>query len=64
MPTIDFNGKTYKSIEDMPAAERQAYENTSTNGNGRSTFSMILIGIVLCFAVVAATIAYFVFTNR
>ena len=39
MQTIIFNGKTYKSIEDMPANERQAFEQMSqmfvdANGNG------------------------------
>lgn len=156
MSTINFNGKTYNSIEEMPANERQAFEKLSSllvdaNGNGipdllegdmvqnvmaihatkssisvngtsyhsiedlppdlqksvnsafqflsktgiandalhlqtpamsqskpyiapqasaieeengRSTFSIVLISIVLCFAVVAATIAIFVFINR
>lgn len=162
MPTIIFNGKTYHRIEDMPADERQAFEQMSqlvvdANGNGipdflegdivknvvtahstqtninvngktyhsfnelppemrqrvdgafkllsnmglldgvqdsqtpppsqeaqvtskpfvapqsssvieeeggRSTFSMILIGIMLCFIVTAATIAIFILMNR
>lgn len=162
MPTIIFNGKTYNDMNDMPANERQAYEQMSAmlvdkNGNGipdllegdmvqkvlaahsnnahisvngrvyhnlkdlppdlrqsvdgafqmlskmgtlsgesaaqpqsntgpepkfvsrpfepqnasaieedggRSTFSMILIGIMLCFIVTAATIAIFVFMTR
>ncbi|GAB4498121.1 MAG: hypothetical protein OHK003_09110 [Anaerolineales bacterium] len=39
MPAIIFNGKTYNSIEDMPANERQAFEQMShmfvdANGNG------------------------------
>lgn len=39
MPTIVFNGKTYDSIEDMPAYERLAYEQVSQilvdkDGNG------------------------------
>ena len=39
MQIIIFNGKTYNSIEDMPANERQAYEQVSQllvdkNGNG------------------------------
>ncbi|MCE7858728.1 MAG: hypothetical protein DYG86_02945 [Chloroflexi bacterium CFX2] len=39
MPTVIFNGKTYHSIDDMPAGERQAYEQVSQilvdkNGNG------------------------------
>lgn len=42
MPTITFNGKTYDNIEEMPATERPAYENTLTNGNVRSAFSTIL----------------------
>lgn len=43
MPTIIFNGKTYNSIEDMPANERQAFEQMSQmfvdkNGNGIPDF--------------------------
>ncbi|MBL8062130.1 MAG: hypothetical protein JNK32_03860 [Anaerolineales bacterium] len=43
MPTIVFNGKTYNSIEDMPANERQAFEQMSKmfvdqNGNGIPDF--------------------------
>ena len=43
MPTIIFNGKTYNSIEDMPADERQAFEQMSQmfvdkNGNGIPDF--------------------------
>lgn len=43
MPTIIFNGKTYNSIEDMPAGERQAFEQMSQmfvdkNGNGIPDF--------------------------
>ncbi|RIK48355.1 MAG: hypothetical protein DCC59_15295, partial [Chloroflexi bacterium] len=39
MPSVIFNGKTYNSIEDMPADERKAYEQVSQilvdkNGNG------------------------------
>ncbi len=39
MQVIIFNGKTYNSIEDMPADERRAYEQVSQilvdkNGNG------------------------------
>ena len=39
MQTIIFNGKTYKSIEEMPVNERQAFEQMSkmfvdANGNG------------------------------
>lgn len=163
MPTIIFNGKTYNSIEEMPANERQAFEQMSQmfvdkNGNGipdflegdmvqkvlaahsnnmhvsvngqtyhtledlppdlrqsvdgafqmlsnmgilsnmpgtqpsqasnepkvssrpfiapqsnpvieedqggRSIFSLVIIGVVLCFALTAATIAIFVFMNR
>lgn len=43
MPIIIFNGKTYNSIEDMPAAERQAYDQMSgifldKDGNGIPDF--------------------------
>ncbi|NWF64141.1 MAG: hypothetical protein HXY38_07535 [Chloroflexi bacterium] len=43
MPTIIFNGKTYHSIADMPANERQAFEQMSqmfvdANGNGIPDF--------------------------
>lgn len=43
MPTIIFNGKTYNSLEDMPADERQAFEQMSQifvdkNGNGIPDF--------------------------
>lgn len=43
MPAIIFNGKTYNSIEDMPANERQAFEQMShmfvdANGNGIPDF--------------------------
>lgn len=43
MPTIIFNGKTYNNIEDMPAIERQAFEQMSQmfvdkNGNGIPDF--------------------------
>lgn len=43
MPTIIFNGKTYNSIEEMPANERQAFEQMSqmfvdNNGNGIPDF--------------------------
>ena len=43
MSTIIFNGKTYNSIEDMPAGERQAFEQMSQlfvdkNGNGIPDF--------------------------
>lgn len=39
MPTIIFNGKTYNSVDEMPANERQAFEQMSQmfvdkNGNG------------------------------
>ncbi len=39
MPKITFNGKTYNSVEEMPANERQAFEKISQmfvdkNGNG------------------------------
>lgn len=43
MPVIIFNGKTYTRIEDMPADERQAFEQMSkmfvdANGNGIPDF--------------------------
>lgn len=43
MQTIIFNGKTYKNIEDMPANERQAFEQMTkmfvdANGNGIPDF--------------------------
>lgn len=43
MATIIFNGKTYNSLEEMPANERQAFEQLSTmfvdkNGNGIPDF--------------------------
>ncbi|MFN8411751.1 MAG: hypothetical protein U0Z26_05135 [Anaerolineales bacterium] len=43
MPTIMFNGKTYNSIEEMPANERLAFEQVSNmlvdkNGNGIPDF--------------------------
>lgn len=43
MPAIIFNGKTYNRIEDMPASERQAFEQMSkmfvdANGNGIPDF--------------------------
>lgn len=43
MATITFNGKTYNSIEEMPALERQAFEQLSSmfadkNGNGFPDF--------------------------
>jgi hypothetical protein len=43
MPTISFNGKTYNSIEDMPANDRQVFEQMShmfvdANGNGIPDF--------------------------
>jgi hypothetical protein len=43
MQTIIFNGKTYNSIEEMPAHERQAFEQVSqmfvdANGNGIPDF--------------------------
>lgn len=43
MATINFNGKTYSSIEEMPALERQAFEQLSNilvdkNGNGIPDF--------------------------
>ncbi len=43
MPMIIFNGKTYNSIEEMPANERQAFDQLSTmfvdkNGNGIPDF--------------------------
>lgn len=43
MPVIVFNGKTYNSIEEMPANERQAFEQMShmfvdKNGNGIPDF--------------------------
>ncbi len=43
MATIIFNGKTYSSIEEMPANERQAFDQLSTmfvdkNGNGIPDF--------------------------
>ena len=102
--SINVNGKTYHSLEDLPPDLRQsvdgAFQFLSKMGianaipdvqtpaihqepqakskpflaqespsaieeeSGRSTFSIVLISIVLCFAVVAATIAIFVFINR
>jgi hypothetical protein len=43
MPTIIFNGKTYNDINDMPAGERQAYDQMSSifldkDGNGIPDF--------------------------
>jgi len=43
MPFIQFNGKTYNNIEEMPANERQAFEKVSAlladkNGNGIPDF--------------------------
>lgn len=43
MPTIIFNGKTYNNINDMPADERQAYDQMSgifldKDGNGIPDF--------------------------
>ncbi len=43
MSTIVFNGKTYNSLEEMPANERQAFEHLSNmfvdkNGNGIPDF--------------------------
>ena len=43
MATIIFNGKTYNSVEEMPALERQAFEQLSSmfvdkNGNGIPDF--------------------------
>lgn len=43
MSTILFNGKTYNSVEEMPANERQAFEQVSKmfvdeNGNGIPDF--------------------------
>ncbi|MBN8655454.1 MAG: hypothetical protein J0M11_06930 [Anaerolineae bacterium] len=43
MPTIIFNGKTYNNINDMPADERQAYDQMSSifldkDGNGIPDF--------------------------
>lgn len=43
MPTIIFNGKTYNDINDMPADERQAYDQMSSifldkDGNGIPDF--------------------------
>lgn len=43
MPTIVFNGKTYNSVEEMSANERQAYEQIANmlvdkNGNGIPDF--------------------------
>ena len=43
MPTIIFNGKTYNDISDMPADERQAYDQMSSifldkDGNGIPDF--------------------------
>ena len=43
MPTIIFNGKTYNNIKDMPADERQAYDQMSgifldKDGNGIPDF--------------------------
>jgi hypothetical protein len=43
MATIQFNGKTYNSLEEMPAIERQAFEQLSAifvdkNGNGIPDF--------------------------
>jgi hypothetical protein len=43
MPTITFNGKTYNSLDEMPAHERQAFEKLSSmfvdaNGNGIPDF--------------------------
>lgn len=43
MPTIIFNNKTYNSLEEMPAQERQAYEQmmnifVDANGNGIPDF--------------------------
>ena len=100
---INVNGKTYQSFNELPPELRQqvdgAFKMLSTMGfldgvdesqataplpqeagrsqpynppqtsaieeeSGRSTFSIVLISVVLCFAVVAATIAIFVFTNR
>jgi hypothetical protein len=43
MPKIIFDGKTYNSVEEMPALQRQAYEQLSTmlvdkDGNGIPDF--------------------------
>lgn len=43
MPTIIFNGKTYNNVNEMPANERQAFEQMSkmfvdANGNGIPDF--------------------------
>jgi hypothetical protein len=43
MPMIVFNGKTYNSMDEMPANERQAYEQVANmlvdkNGNGIPDF--------------------------
>ncbi len=43
MATIIFNGKTYNSLEEMPANERQTYEQIANmlvdkNGNGIPDF--------------------------
>ena len=43
MATINFNGKTYNSLEEMPVTERQAFEQLSAifvdkNGNGIPDF--------------------------
>ncbi|HNM35677.1 MAG TPA: hypothetical protein PKI33_01380 [Anaerolineales bacterium] len=102
--SINVNGQTYHSLEDLPPDLRQSVDgafqflskmgiaNTTSDiqtpamrqeaqpkskpflaqespsaieeESGRSTFSIVLISIVLCFAVVAATIAIFVFINR
>lgn len=43
MPTINFNGKTYNSLEEIPERERQAYQQLTDmfvdkNGNGIPDF--------------------------
>lgn len=96
--SISVNGVTYHSVEDLPPDLQQSVNdafqflskmglaNDTANSqtpvmrqskpyvapqasaieeeNGRSTFSIILISIVLCFGITAATIAIFFFSNR
>lgn len=78
MPVILFNGKTYNSIEDMPANERKAYEQISEAKNipapqsspvieedrGTNTFTLIIGGMVLCSALASVAMVVYYFVGR
>lgn len=54
-PEVQVRSKPFIAPQSSPVIEEES---------GRSTFSMVLIGITLCFVVTAATIAIFAFMNR